>query len=586
MTVYAHWTYSGDTIVTDVAVSPLTATVQQGGTQSFSATVNGEDGLDQSVTWSVYGTGNAGTTITDSGVLTVAADEMANVLTVKAISTVDTTKFGTATVTVETDTAIEDVTVTFSSNGSVYAARTVSMGDRIGSEAWPAAPGRNSYTFGGWFTGENGAGTPFTSETPVTATMTVYAYWTYSGGSSVGDGGSGGDNGSVPPAIEVDVITESGVEMKLPVTVNEDNRTISIDASSYPLQSGSAAITLPATPGIDTYSIGLLVSELSSPSGQSTLTVNGDNVSIIIPANMLTGISGISGSKAEVSFGYGDKGTLKEDVKAAIGDKPLIRLKLSIDGQQIDWSNQDASVHVSIPYVPTAAERANPESIVVWYIDDNGNVETIPNGQYNAATGTVTFGTTHFSDYAVAYNEVDFNDVKAGAWYYDAVNFIAAREITTGTGEGRYSPEAKLTRGQFIVLIMRTFGIAPDGNPTSNFSDAGDTYYTGYLAAAKRLGISSGVSNNLYAPDREITRQEMFTLLYNTLDVIGKLPTGDSGRTLSDFSDRGEIDTWARDAMTLLVRTGIVAGSEGKIDPTGTTTRAEMAQVLYNLLRK
>ena len=209
---------------------------------------------------------------------------------------------------------------------------------------------------------------------------------------------------------------------------------------------------------------------------------------------------------------------------------------------------------------------------------------------------------------------IAFVDVAAGAWYYKAVSFIAARGVTDGTGNSKYSPEAKLTRGEFIVMMMKAFCIAPDTNPTDNFSDAGITYYTGYLAAAKRLGISAGIGNNMYAPGKEITRQEMFTLLYNALKVIGQLPGmhgravsgaddqpgmhgravseaddqpgGNSSKTLSDFTDAGQIDSWAQDAMTLFVKTGTVSGSNGKLTPTGTTTRAEMAQVLYNLLGK
>ncbi|HOK96095.1 MAG TPA: S-layer homology domain-containing protein, partial [Anaerohalosphaeraceae bacterium] len=75
-------------------------------------------------------------------------------------------------------------------------------------------------------------------------------------------------------------------------------------------------------------------------------------------------------------------------------------------------------------------------------------------------------------------------------------------------------------------MLMKAYGIAPDTDPKDNFADAGATYYTGYLAAAKRLKISKGVGNNMFAPYIEITRQEMFTLLYNALKVIGKLPKG------------------------------------------------------------
>jgi hypothetical protein len=135
-------------------------------------------------------------------------------------------------------------------------------------------------------------------------------------------------------------------------------------------------------------------------------------------------------------------------------------------------------------------------------------------------------------------------------------------------------------------MLLKAYGITPDENPRDNFADAGSTWYTGYLAAAKRLKISAGVDGNMFAPEKEINRQEMFTLLYNALKVINKLPRGDSGRTLSDFSDAGDIAPWAKEAMKLLVETGTIGGSGGKLLPKDTTTRAQMAQVLYSLLTK
>jgi hypothetical protein len=85
--------------VTSVTVSPATANVAKGGTHQFTATVTGDNSPAQTVTWTVTG-GGAGTTISTSGLLTVAAAETATTLTVTATSTVDTSKSGTATVTV------------------------------------------------------------------------------------------------------------------------------------------------------------------------------------------------------------------------------------------------------------------------------------------------------------------------------------------------------------------------------------------------------------------------------------------------------------------------------------------------------
>ncbi len=249
-------------------------------------------------------------------------------------------------------------------------------------------------------------------------------------------------------------------------------------------------------------------------------------------------------------------------------------------------NNPSAPVKVSIPYTLTDVESSNSECIIIWYIDGSGRLSIIMDGYYDPVLGTVNFFASHFSYYAVGFNKASFNDVAAEEWYSKAVRFIAVRGITNGSGNGNYSPNAKLTRGEFLVLLMKAYGIAQDENCSENFNDSGNNYYTNYLATAKRLGITAGVGNNMFSPNNEITRQEMFTLLYNVLKIIDRLPDGNSGTSLSDFTDSREIDPWAIDAMMLLVETGTIEGSAGMLFPTGTTTRAEMAQVLYNLLSK
>ena len=190
----------------------------------------------------------------------------------------------------------------------------------------------------------------------------------------------------------------------------------------------------------------------------------------------------------------------------------------------------------------------------------------------------------HFSIYAVGYNEVMFDDVSESDWYYDAVTFCAAREITTGMETGLFSPNVTLTRGQFIVMLMRAYGLESDVYSADNFDDAGDTYYTGYLSAAKRLGITDGIGNNLFAPESEITRQDMFTLLCRTLDALGEWPESDGAGSLSDFSDEELIADYAEEAIEVLYKAGILSGSGGLLDPLGNSTRAQLAQVLYNIL--
>ncbi|HEX2925845.1 MAG TPA: S-layer homology domain-containing protein, partial [Ruminiclostridium sp.] len=276
-----------------------------------------------------------------------------------------------------------------------------------------------------------------------------------------------------------------------------------------------------------------------------------------------------------------DNTTLPDDVKQTVNDRPVLNFSVTSGDKTI--SQFTGNVTVSLPYTPKVGE--DTDAIVIYYINPLGHLELVSNCVYNDKTGMISFKTNHFSTYAVGYNKCNFTDVADGTWYSKAVNFIAARGITAGTGNGKFSPEEKLTRGQFLTMVLKAYGIKADENPADNFTDAGNKFYTGYLAAAKRLGISEGVGNNRFAPDKEITREEMFTLLYNTLQLIGELPAGNSGKSLDGYSDTKDIATWAKPAMSMFSEAGIIGGNLGRLSPKVTTDRAEMVQVLYNLIK-
>lgn len=402
---------------------------------------------------------------------------------------------------------------------------------------------------------------------------------------------SGGGT-TLPAAPKQEAQVSGGIGIAT-VEVKTDAQTgsASVELTAAQMSGGKdIVVTMPRIDDVTSSILGIPVPSLSDTGGSGSITLNTVAGNITLPCDMLAGTEAAFGSKAQVSIGTVKTSDLPLAAQNKVGNRPIVSLCLSIDGKAAAWNNPDAPVTVSIPYTPTAAELQNPDRITAYYIDGSGSLVEMKDAKYDPITKAVIFTTTHFSYYAAGYKDpvtnVPFSDVLPGAWYYDAVTFIAEKGITSGTGNGKFSPEAALTRGQFIVMLTRAYGIEPDASPADNFADAGNTYYTNYLAAAKRLGIANGIGNNLFAPDREITRQEMFTLLYNALLAIDELPEGNAGKKLSDFSDASGIASWAKDAMRLLVETGTVAGSGGKLSPTDCTTRAEMARVLYNLLTR
>lgn len=317
-----------------------------------------------------------------------------------------------------------------------------------------------------------------------------------------------------------------------------------------------------------------------------TQTLRNDLASITIPSDMLDNIPSVVGKKAEISIGQGDKAGLPDDVKAAIGDRPLISLSLWINGKQTDWSNPDAPVTVNIPYTPTADELKNPESIVVWYIDGSGNVISVPNGRYDAAAGTVSFFTTHFSDYAVSYVHKTFSDLVRAEWARKAIETMAAKGITSGTGDGTtFSPDLNITRADFMVLLIKTLGLTAEF--TENFDDVKpDAYYYNPVGIAKKLGITAGCGNNLFKPTENISRQDMMVLAARALEKYQGLEAAETNAVLERFTDRKEVAEYAALSLATLIEAGITEGSGGRLTPRAYTTRAEVAAFLYRIYNK
>lgn len=174
-----------------------------------------------------------------------------------------------------------------------------------------------------------------------------------------------------------------------------------------------------------------------------------------------------------------------------------------------------------------------------------------------------------------------FADVKETDWYYEAVKFAYEKGITSGVSQTAYAPNNRVTRGQFITMLCRAYGIKEMTG--DNFADCGDTWYTGYLAAAKQLGISNGVGDNKFAPEKEISREEMVTLIYNYLKSVGEV-TEEISET--SFSDNASISSWARNGVAFASSKGYINGKgDNLFDPNGDATRAELAQIFFNMFK-
>lgn len=188
----------------------------------------------------------------------------------------------------------------------------------------------------------------------------------------------------------------------------------------------------------------------AAAAGIGALTIATPPASITFDTNALSTLARAAVGDVKITASIVEPSSLSTQVQARVGDRPVFSFNVTSGDQSI--AQFGGEVSVSVPYTPRKGEDIN--AIVIYYINDFGQLEIVNNCIYDPATGRVNFSTSHFSQYIVGYNKISFRDVPESAWYSKAISFIAAREITTGTGNGNFAPEAKLTRGQFIVMLM------------------------------------------------------------------------------------------------------------------------------------
>ena len=180
---------------------------------------------------------------------------------------------------------------------------------------------------------------------------------------------------------------------------------------------------------------------------------------------------------------------------------------------------------------------------------------------------------------------IPFTDISSNKWYYSAVKYAYENNMIKGTNAYTFAPEKIITRGMLVTILHRMQG-APDISGESKFLDVQDPsqYYYTAIKWAGNKGIISGYNNGKFGPNDPITREQLAVILSKYCRLEGKYK--ETTADLSKFSDGLKVSSFAKDAMEWAVGSGVITGSNGKLNPKGTATRAEVASMLYKYCRK
>ncbi|NLT58037.1 MAG: PKD domain-containing protein [Clostridiales bacterium] len=216
------------------------------------------------------------------------------------------------------------------------------------------------------------------------------------------------------------------------------------------------------------------------------------------------------------------------------------------------------SVTVTIPM----ARQPEPGDVAV-ILHADGTREVVKNSRPTEDGMPVTLheGAT----LEIANRAKDFSDVADDNWAADAVAFVSARELFSGTTETTYSPNDRMTRAMLMTVLARL-----EGKDT----DTGSTWYEEGMNWAVENGISDGTN-----PNGSITREQLATMLWR----YAGSPAGNG--SLTAFSDADQVSDYAGAALCWAVEQGIVSGRDnGALDPQSDATRAEVAAMLMRFI--
>ena len=359
----------------------------------------------------------------------------------------------------------------------------------------------------------------------------------------------------------------------------------------------------------------------------------GDKGVITIPAEALNTTEYINTKKSEDSFSVKvhialtKEGTIYDyfsesemNSQGLYCDPKLsfeITCEIMADGaERYELSQFAAPVKVTQPYVwgtDVYMPATQNEALLRYYFIDVDNPDRYGNYRWtfiggsvdkanDELTGSITktgvycgvSSTKHTSDSSstgstgdntsIVSSQTGFADM-SGHWAENDVIYLQRKNIILSSS-GNFLPENNITRAEFAVYITRILSLKSDDSAAGKFTDLNsDAYYYQAVISAASAGLINGKTENTFAPNEAITRQEMAALMLRALNKVNKVPV-DYDNALDNFGDRSRVSDWAQSSCAAIVKAGLIVGKQNNcFCPQDTTTRAEAVVILARLYR-
>lgn len=179
-------------------------------------------------------------------------------------------------------------------------------------------------------------------------------------------------------------------------------------------------------------------------------------------------------------------------------------------------------------------------------------------------------------------DEKTFYDLDGFEWAKDYINSLSSKKVINGFGDGTFKPGNKVTREEFVKMLVVALNLK--GDIKLGFNDVDSTHWAyEYIKKAVSAGVVNGISDTEFGINTAISRQDMAVMAYRAAKKVGKLNNIEPDK--NNFSDESDIADYAKDAIAYMKSAGIINGvGENMFNPLGTATRAETAVVISKII--
>jgi hypothetical protein len=180
-------------------------------------------------------------------------------------------------------------------------------------------------------------------------------------------------------------------------------------------------------------------------------------------------------------------------------------------------------------------------------------------------------------------NIKNFNDINTH-WAKESIEYLANKGIINGTSENTFSPSSKITRADFIVILVKALDLKGSSNESFNDVREEDYFYSA-VSIAKELGIASGTGSGNFNLRDNLTRQDMAVLIMRALNK-SNIDFQTDQENVTKYDDSIEVANYAKDSINKLIAQNIISGYNNKLMPKEKSTRAQVATIIYRIMKE